>query len=61
LNNTARAVSVEYMPFSFGAELDGDLNLTMLIQFNARYFGLDASLSSSKFIIKINDIALSID
>ena len=55
LNNTTKTALVEFMPFPAGTDLDGDFNVTILIQFKARDFGLDVTNSNSKFIIRIND------
>ena len=55
LNNTTKTVMVEYIPFPAGTDLDGDFNLTMLIQFKPGDFGLEVPHRNSKFIIRIGD------
>ena len=55
MNNITKAVKVEYIPLPAGTDLDGNFNLSMSIQFNARDFNIDAPCNNSYFIIKISD------
>jgi len=55
MNNITKAVKVEYIPLPAGTDLDGNFNLSMSIQFNARDFNIDSPCNNSYFIIKISD------
>ena len=55
LNDSTKAVMVEYMPTPAGPDQDGDFNLSMIIQFDPGDFNLDEQHQNSQFIIKISD------
>jgi hypothetical protein len=55
LNNITHAVMVDYIPFPAGTDMNGDFRLSMIVQFTAGEFELDAWPAKSKFIIKIGD------
>ena len=59
LNNITGPVNVEYMPLPAGTELDGDFNLSIIIQFNTGYFNLDKPYNDSLFVIKISDATVN--
>ena len=55
LNNITKAVSVKYMPLPVGTELDGDFNLSVIVEFNPIDFNLPVQQANSQFVIKISD------
>ena len=59
LNNITEPVNVEYMPLPAGTELDGDFNLSIIIEFNPGNFGLDEPYNNSLFVIKITDATVN--
>src|SRR5258705_6414559 len=59
MNNITRAVKVEYIPLPASSDQDGNFNLSMTIQFNARDFNMDTPCNNSHFIIKISDATVN--
>ena len=59
LNNITGPVNVEYLPLPAGTDLDGDFNLSMIIQFNPGDFFPDKPYNDSLFVIKIADATVN--
>jgi hypothetical protein len=59
LNNITKSVKVEYLPMPAGTDMDGEINLSMVIQFDPGDFNLDEQQANSQFIIKISDATVS--
>lgn len=59
LNNITKSVSVTYVPLPAGTELDGNFNLSMIIQFNPGDFDLDEPYNDSLFVIRITDATVN--
>jgi hypothetical protein len=59
MNNITKALKVEYIPLPAGTDQEGNFNVSMTIQFNARDFNLDTPYNNSQFIIKISDATVN--
>jgi hypothetical protein len=59
LNDCTRRVKVEYMPLPAVYDLDGNFNLSMIIQFNPADFNLDEQHSNSRITVTISDVPVN--
>jgi len=59
MNNITKPVMVKYIPLPAGTNQDGNFNLYMTIQFNARDFNRYTLYSNSQIIIKISDATVN--